>query len=65
MSSDWSEKFTFTPNEPSISVHSRTSKVRSLLTTNGSADAIGAGLVGAGGAQDGQPIAGRRAGARP
>ena len=40
MSSDWSEKFTFTPSEPSITVHSRTSKLRSLLTTNGSADAI-------------------------
>ena len=65
MSSDWSEKFTFTPNEPSISVHSRTSKLRSLLTTNGSADAMVAGLVRACGAQDGQSVAGRRAGARP
>ena len=45
-STDWSEKFTFTPNEPSITVHSRTSKVRSPLTKNGSAFGDRAGLVG-------------------
>jgi hypothetical protein len=62
MSSDWSEKFTFTPNEPSISVHSRTSKLRSLLTTNGSADAMRRASSALRGAQDGQAIAGRRTG---
>src|SRR4029079_17266613 len=77
MSSDWSEKFTFTPNEPSIKVHSRNSKLRSLLTTNGSADAMARassalaarrmvrpspGRAHAGGAQEGQAVAGRGAG---
>src|SRR5262249_10092399 len=39
-SSDWSEKFTLMPSEPSITVHSRNSKLRNPLTTNGSASAI-------------------------
>src|SRR5262249_14063556 len=39
-SSDWSEKFTLIPSEPSITVHSRSSKLRSPCTTNGSASAI-------------------------
>src|SRR5262249_13661138 len=39
-SSDWSEKFTLIPSEPSITVHSRSSKLRSPWTTKGSASAI-------------------------
>src|SRR5262245_34105411 len=39
-SSDWSEKFTLMPSEPSITVHSRSSKLRNPLTTKGSASAI-------------------------
>src|SRR5262245_17265646 len=39
-SSDWSEKFTLIPSEPSITVHSPSSKLRSPCTTKGSASAI-------------------------
>src|SRR5262249_39542836 len=39
-SSDWSEKFTLIPSEPSITVHSRSSKLRNPCTTKGSASAI-------------------------
>src|SRR5690242_8240409 len=39
-SSDWSERLTLMPSEPSITVHSRSSKLRSPCTTKGSASAI-------------------------